>query len=285
MDLESEVEKIDSVYKSLELSSSLFKSNAEFLHQKRLIMDPFVFGFLIKHYGPTFKEFWDETHTIPYTSDKAIVIVERRCNPNLEFVLQNFAYFARGYAIHIFCSSANLAFIKNVCGPQLQNIHIHVVFDNIGTAEQGKKEYNDMLKTNEFWNRLTEEHILTVETDCYLIKPIPDSIYEYDYVASQWPWSPGEPGGGGLSYRKRSIMKQICEMKMPDIPAQDCFISTGIKMLGAKWSHSYFTESTFSADCIGMHQWWTFYNSNVGKYNIMHYLTLSLLKGHGLSSI
>jgi hypothetical protein len=270
MDLEAEVEKIDSVYKSLELSSELFKSEAEFLHQKRLVMDPFIFDTLKKLYGGRFREFWNETNTIPYLSDKAIIIVERRCNPNLEFVLQNFAYFARGYAIHIFCSKANLAFIENICGTH--NIHIEPIFDNIGTPEQGKIDYNELLKTKEFWDRFKEEHILTVETDCYLIKPIPDSIYEYDYVASKWSWLPDEPGGGGLSYRKCSVMKKVCELEMPVIPMQDSFASTGVKMLGAKWSHSYFTESVFSADCIGMHQWWTFYSISKSKYNIHHAL-------------
>lgn len=273
MDIESEVERIVSVYKSLEISSPIFNSEEEILHQKRLIIDPFIFDSLNKLYGARQREFWNATDTIPYTSDKAIVIVERRCNRNLEFVLHNFAYFARGYAIHIFCSDANLAFIENICGSQLKNIHIETIFDDIGTPEQGKTEYNELLKKKEFWGRFKEEHILTVETDCYLIKPIPDSIYEYDYVASKWNWLPDEPGGGGLSYRKCSIMKKICEMEMPLIAMQDSFASTGVKMLGAKWSNSYFTESVYSADCIGMHQWWTFYSLNYSKYIIMHYLS------------
>jgi hypothetical protein len=62
-------------------------------------------------------------------------------------------------------------------------------------------------------------------------------------------------------------------MEMPVIPMQDSFASTGVKILGAKWSHSYFTESVYSADSIGMHQWWTFYNFNHSKYIIMDYLS------------
>ena len=102
-DLEFEVEKIYNVYKSLELSNSAFELEADYLHQKRLAMDPFIFESLKKLYGAKLKKFWDGTNTIPYNSNKAIVIVERRCSLNLEFVLHNFAYFARGYTIYIFC--------------------------------------------------------------------------------------------------------------------------------------------------------------------------------------
>ena len=275
-ELELEVEKIYNVYKSLELSNSLFESEASFLHQKRLAMDPFIFESLKKLYGSKLNNFWNETSTIPYDSDKAIVIVERRCNINLEFVLHNFAYFARGYTIYIFCSKANIDFIKMICGSQINNIHIYPIFETIGTAEEGKKDYNDLLKTRQFWSTFKEEHILTAETDCYLIKPIPESIYEYDYVASQWNWLPSEPGGGGLSYRKLSIMKKICELEdVHSIPMQDSFASTGVKILGGKFSHSYFTESVHSTENIGMHQWWTFYNMTVSKYYILHYLSFS----------
>ena len=276
-ELEIEVEKIDNVYKSLELSNSLFNSEAEFLHQKRLVMDPFIFESLKKLYGAKLKKYWDET-PLPYQSDKAIVIVERRCNVNLEFVLHNFAYFARGYTIHIFCSRANLGFIQHICAAQIDNIHIHIAFDTIGTPEEGKKDYNDLLKTKDFWDTFKEEHILTAETDCYLIKPIPDSIYNYDYAASQWSWSPSEPGGGGLSYRKLSIMKKICALedeKLHSIPMQDSFASKGITLLGGKYSQSYFTESMYSTENIGVHQWWTFYNINVSKYYILRCLSFS----------
>ena len=276
--LDKEVEKLYSIFNSLEISRNIFKSTEDYLHQKRLALDPFIFDSLKRLYSSELKEHWNNIQ-IPYNSDKAIVIVERRCHVNLEFILHNLSYFAPGYTIHIFCSQANLSFIETICGPQLKNIHIHNFFENIGTPEEGKNEYNKLLKTSNFWNFLKEEHILTVETDCYLLQNIPESIYEYDYVASSWPWRPLEPGGGGLSYRKRSMMLKICEIdssKLNDCNMQDSFSSSGIKLLGGKYSHNFFTESSPIKSPIGTHQWWTFYRTDYTKDIIKHYLTFRL---------
>jgi len=276
--LDKEAEKIYNVFQSFELSLNAFKSNEDYLHQKRLALDPFIFESLKLLYSSQLREHWNNV-PIPYVSDKAIVIVERRCHGNLEFILHNLAYFARDYTIHIFCSEANIFFIKTICGPQFKNIHIHIIFKNIGAPEEGKTEYNKLLKTSNFWNFLKEEHILTVETDCYLLQNIPESIYDYDYVASSWAWYPSEPGGGGLSYRKRSMMLKICELDNPllhNSTMQDSFSSTGIKLLGGKYSHNFFTESAFIENPIGTHQWWTFYRTDYTKDIIKDYLTLKL---------
>jgi hypothetical protein len=276
--LDKEVEKIYSVFKSLSLSSEIFTSEADYLHKKRIILDTFIFDSLKKLYSEFLKNYWDK-NSIPYDSDKAIVIVERRCHPNLEFILHNVSYFAPGYTIHIFCSKANLSFIELVCGSQINNIHIHPIFENIGTPEQGKTEYNNLLKTKTFWKSFKEEHILIIETDCYLLKHIPESIYKYDYVSSQWPWLKSEPGGGGLSYRKCSIMKKICELSdksLKEDTMQDTFASNGVKILGLSFSHDFFTEALILTSSIGTHQWWTFYNVNMIKNIIRYYLILSV---------
>jgi hypothetical protein len=276
--LDNEVEKIYSVFNSLEISSNIFETHEDYLHHKRLTLDLFIFDSLKLLYASKLKEHWNKIQ-IPYKSDKAIVIVERRCHQNLEFILHNLCYFAQGYAIHIFCSKANLSFIKNICGSQLNNIHIHTIFEDVGTSENGKIEYNNLLKTTTFWNFLKEEHILTVETDTYLLKHIPQSIYEYDYVASQWAWYPTEPGGGGLSYRKRSIIIKICELNnslLNDSLMQDSFLSTGLKILGGKYTHDIFTESIYIKGAIGTHQWWTFYTTGMSKETIKDYLTLEV---------
>jgi hypothetical protein len=273
--LEQEVEKIYAVFQSLSLSSDIFKSEADYVHQQRLILDPFIFDSLKKLYGSELKMHWDKKQIV-HDSDKAIVIVERRCHPNLEFVLHNVSYLAHDYNIHIFCSQANLSFIETICGSQIKNINVYPIFETIGMPEEGKADYNNLLKSIEFWSIFKEEHILTIETDCYLLQHIPESIYEYDYVASMWPWLKSEPGGGGLSYRKCSLMKKICEIdSISDIQMQDSFVSDGVRLLGGKYSHKFFTESVFSP-CIGIHQWWTFYNSEIPKDYIRYYLKLRL---------
>jgi len=286
MELFYYVDQIYSTIKSVELSTSLFTEENELLHQMRLQVDPILFNSLRELYGKTLKHYWNTTN-IPYTSNKGILFVERRCHPNLEFCLQNAVYFARGYSVHIFCSEANYEFIQTICGKQLPNIHIYKIFDTIGTPEQGKIEYNNLLKQLNFWSVFKEDYILTMETDCYLLKPIPESIYQYDYVASKWNCLPNDAGGGGLTHRKTKVMKQICNLQdesLQRIPMQDSFASKGINLLNGKTpnfkeSGDYFTESTFSNNSIGTHQWWTFNHGlpeTIMKSFIAYYLTLNI---------
>jgi len=253
-------------------SREMFSDETGYCHYLRTILDVNVFSYLKYSYGNMLNEFWNNC-AIPRESDRAIIFVERRCHVNLEFCIKNAAYFARGYAIHIFCSDANLEFVKKICGNNLNNIHIHVQFKGFGTPVEGRTEYNELLKRRKFWEIFTEEHLLIFETDCYLIKPIPDSIYEYDYVTSQWSWLPEEPGGGGLSYRKRSLMLEIVAKFDPSFATfQDCFVNSAIKTLpNRKWTNDYFIESCdITEKTIGVHQWWTFtresHFSNLEKY-------------------
>lgn len=256
---------------------------------RRQQLDPFIFNILNTLYGKDFQTFWDSDYKIPKESDKAIVIVERRAHPNLKFCIQNAIYFCRGYALHIVCSNANYEFVKVICGKQFENIHIHRAFDTIGTSKQGYTEYNKLLKMKEFWESLPEEHIITLETDCYFLKKLPESIYQYDYVASVWPWLPKEPGGGGLSYRKKSKMIKICENQpiFEDAFPQDAFASNGVKALGLKYpsydeSLNYFTECHYSQNAIGTHQWWTYCKKQGPNWEnhimsvIIYYINLNL---------
>ncbi len=247
--------------------------------------DPFIFKYLESKYGKDLNTYWNSC-SIPLESDKAIVIVERRCHPNFEFCLKNAVYFARGFSVHIFCSHSNLEYIQQVCGIQLKNIHIHIIFDTIGTPEEGKVEYNELLKKIEFWSILNEEIILTIETDSYLLDFLPESIYNYDYVASKWPWMPKDPGGGGLSIRKRSKVLEICKSIVSVYGgAQDAYISEGIHKFGfsspsLKEAEMYFTECMFSMKAIGTHQWWTFLVTNCDESDfitwIHKYCTLNI---------
>jgi hypothetical protein len=173
-------------------------------------------------------------------------------------------------------------FIHLICGEQFNNIHIYPIFEDIGTPETGKKEYNDLLKSRAFWNTFKEEHLITIETDSYFLKPIPNSIYEFDYVGSKWVSRPDEPGGGGLSYRKVSVMKELLKLNITNHEMQDTFASHGVMVLNKKFptleeSQLYFIEGCVSDCGIGVHQWWTFIhnlNQELILYLIKKYLTL-----------
>jgi hypothetical protein len=244
-----------------QIAKRKFKDEAEFLHTCRMELEPYIFGTLNHRYGTELQRHWDSC-TIPTYVDKTVVIVERRCHPNLRFCLQNAAYYARGWAITVVCSDVNEAYVKACAGSQLSSVRIIPFFKGLGTPEEGKTEYNTVLQEWRFWELFLEEHLLMMETDTYLTKPLPASLLEYDYVASKWPWAPDAAGGGGLSYRKRSMMKHVCSQDFPIQKAQDCFISEAVEKLHFKTptieeSTRFFGEFAFVPTMCGTHQWWT----------------------------
>lgn len=260
---------IHSVFTSLTKGNALlqtevakrYKDEMDFLNTCRHTLDPFIYGSLQRRYGTQLQTYWD-TCVIPKRGDKTIVIVERRCHPNLRFCIQNAVYYARGWGLTIVCSAVNLEFVEACVGSKLDSVNIIVQFPDEGTPDQGKQEYNTLLQTTGFWKQFTAEHLLCIETDTYLRKPLPDNILQYDYVASKWPWKPEAPGGGGLSYRKRSVMETICSIGLPVQNAQDCFISDAIAELNFSYpsiaeTEKYFGEFACSSMMCGTHQWWT----------------------------
>ena len=225
--------------------------------------DPAVFQILTNVYGPTLDRFW-KTHTPPLVSKKAFVIVERRCHPNMWFILRNIAYFGRDWAIYIFCSKQNAAYIAGLLGDKLPHVHLNVIFTEIADAASGVREYNELLKQRQFWERIDAETVCTIEMDCYLRKPIPDELLDYDYVGTPWGWSLHTPGGTGLSIRKRAAMLDVCDHADKKIPMQDHFAAEGMFHQGYSWMPSsqgvnVFVENYYTDDPVGVHQWWTFF--------------------------
>ena len=265
---------IESVIDSMRASKEVHTREA-FLHRCRMEIEPFVYSYLKDTYGATLSAHWSSCK-IPIDSKKGIVIVERRCHPNLEFTIQNAVYFAPGYSLHIICSEANREFVEEICGTQLASVHIHSAYKDIGTPESGKREYNMLLKTYGFWSFFPEEWLLCMETDSYLLKEIPEELYNYNYIASKWSWFPEKAGGGGISHRKKSFMLEICSNTSLTHEMQDCFASDGVALLGCPVMDSNtFGETCFDSSTIGTHQWWTF-ASEISKENLRGYLNLLL---------
>lgn len=262
-----------------ELPCELLKEN---LHKKRLVIEDRIYSILKSKYMLKLKEFWS-TYTVPRQSDRCIVIVERRIHPNLEFILYNAAYFARGWSIAIVCSDVNVDYIKGILGHNLEQVHLIQMFKGNPNPDVGKNEYNYLLQESRFYSALPSENLLMMEMDTYLRKPIPDTIFQYDYVAAPYAWDE-TMSGGGLSFRKRSKMLEICSTYRYRESAQDVYASKGMNMIGAsvpsfEESLEYFCESCLYEDPIGLHQWWTFFSLNIQEddYVYMQYMTLEML--------
>ena len=232
-------------------------------HTKRLELEPIIFNILTEKYLDILKHFWN-SYIVPKDSNKAVVIIERRIHPNLEFILYNAAYFARGWSIVIVCSNINKEYIQSLLNHNLENVHVLEMFKDNPSPEIGKREYNILLQSTHFYEALPSEHILLMEMDTYLRNHIPLNLLQFDYVASPYAWDE-TVSGGGLSLRKKSTMIHICNTCPQLDLIQDVYACNGIKALGYTMPSfeegiTYFAESCHYEDPIGLHQWWTFWN-------------------------
>ena len=253
---------IETIQMFAEFSHSPEDLTSELRHQKRMALEPLVFGVLIRKYGSYLKKFWD-SYTVPVNT-KRIVIVERRIHPNLAFILYNAAYYGEGWGLTIICSDANEDYCKSIVGSK--NVAVIPMFTGTGTPAQGKQEYNELLQSTKFYSLFGEDHLCIMETDCYFRRKIPEWVLQYDLIGCPYQWDE-TMAGGGLSFRNRQAMLEICEAFPEKNTAQDVYLWEGAVKLGKKVppfeeSVTQLTESVFSTNPFGVHQWWTFFFPN-----------------------
>jgi hypothetical protein len=193
------------------------------------------------------------------------VIFEGRIHPNLEFILHNIACYATGWNIAIYCSDTNYQYVKAIVGDKRSEITVYNWFAADQPRDVARREYNALLKSAEFYESCPWEHIVTMEMDSYLRRPIPESIFDYDFVAATTGWD-ADLLCGGVSYKRRTAMLDICVRCRDtiDIWEQDMFLFIGAKQLGYKVpghekAKQFIGESCYTTDVFAVHQWWTFW--------------------------
>jgi len=245
----------------------------ELRHKKRMELEPLVYGILQKKYGSKLEAFWS-THTVPQHTDSYLVLIERRLHPNLAFVLQNAAYFAPSWGIVLLCSDVNSNYCKELC--KGKSVDIRPVFQGNPAPAVGKAEYNSFQQNAEFYKSLPGSNLIFLEVDCYFRKPVPEEWKTYDYIAAPYEWDESSVGGG-LSFRKKEAMLQICSSGLAPSEAADDFLCKGVKTLGLSTpcfdtAITYIAESCLYEDPVGVHQWWTFFEPTHMEEDIFHSL-------------
>ncbi len=236
-------------------------------HKKRMTLEPLIYDILKAKYLNRFEIYW-QTATISKESSKCIVLIERRIHPNLEFVIKNAAYYARGWSLAIVCSDVNLDFCKAILGNQRSFVQLLPMFQGSPCASEAKEDYNRLLLSKSFYEQFSADLLCITQTDAYFCKHIPQSIEQYDYVAAPFAWKP-QYAGGGLSFRNRKTMIQVCEsLSLPqkNLPPEDITLCEAVQKLGFTMpsyekSLDYICESCLTYTAVGVHQWWTFFNS------------------------
>jgi hypothetical protein len=258
------------------------ESTKEEIHRKRVSLEPLVFGILKRKYGDLFRNAF-QSYKRPEKSDKCVLIIERRIHENLEFILHNVAYYANGWNIAILCSDINIRYIRAILGDRRPEITVLQVFSGSPDRDTARSEYNSLLKSAEFYESLPTKwnHLLTVQMDSYLRRVIPDSITQYDFIASISSWDTTNMSGG-MTYRRRQTMIDVCNRYTPvnkEALDEDDYIFKGTQHLGYSIpsydiAKNLIVESHFpleNIDFFGLHQWWTFCEPDV---NLIQYFSV-----------
>ena len=244
----------------------------EDIHAVRMKYEEPIYNVLKERYGESLKTFW-ETASFPHWKDafNTVLLVERREHQNIEFVIQNAMYYTYGknFSLTIVCSDVSQEYVKKILGKHVETTHIIPLFTGIGTRDQGRDEYNKTFLNPDFWKQLPAEYILSIQTDSYLRKQIPECMWEYEYIACPWTWNLRLVGGGGLTWRKKSAVLQILKLPFPKNWGEDVFFAHGCEALDLKIPddiirHELLAESHFHNpdrsvnNPFGVHQWWTY---------------------------
>jgi hypothetical protein len=198
--------------------------------------------------------------TLPSETNYYAVIVEPRIDPKMLSVIKNHLYFLNEnnssikWGLQVFHGIDNQEFIYDI----LKDIK-NVKYVNTGVKDFTKIEYNQYIKSNDFWSLVEGEKILTFQLDTLLLRFGIDEFLKYDYIGA--PWSkPKENrfiGNGGLSLRTKDVMIEITKKHKEYEPRwEDIFFVKWLdeyNLPDIETAMKFSTETLFHPDTFGLH--------------------------------
>jgi hypothetical protein len=205
------------------------------------------------------KKLVDYTPSLPVDSDYFAVIVEPRIDENIETIIKTVMYYledsSKKWGLQIFHGTKNIEQILSIT----KNWN-NVSLVNLGTDNLTKREYNDMMMTTDFWNKVKGKKILSFQNDSILLKGGIDQFLKYDYIGAPWikPKEGYFVGNGGLSLRNKDKMIEICTLNndKSNVPLEDIFFVKNLKGQGVaniETAYNFSMEDIFSPNAIGLH--------------------------------
>jgi len=168
----------------------------------------------------------------------------------------------KGYGLIVFHGTHNKEFIEN----QLDGWP-SVLYESIGQENLTLLEYNRLLTSQSFWERLLAhgcEHALTFETDALLLKDTIEPFLKYDYVGAPWAhrhYGVLEVGNSGLCLRNTRKMLELIQYgdNLQSVVPNDLFFSLlcikyKCKVPTVEEAKVFSVESIFYPDPCGFHK-------------------------------
>jgi hypothetical protein len=198
------------------------------------------------------------------------VIIEPREHKALYFVLDNFVEnLSEKWNFIIFHGNKNINYINNILKSPLLSKNIHrIKLINLNVDNLTIKDYNNLLVTKDFYNKIPTEIFLIFQTDSMICKEynyLINDFIKYDYVGA--PLKAKLVGNGGLSLRRKSKMLEIldkCEYKNEP---EDVYFSVACNNINLnkpsyEESKEFSVEAVYNPISFGVHKPWRFLNKD-----------------------
>lgn len=129
---------------------------------------------------------------VPFKENRAVLLVEPRCHPALEFVLRNIRWSLPSYKVILVHGTENEKYIKEL----LKDIHGEFQLVSCKLDDMPPKVYNTLFMQTNFWNALPEkpEWLLVTQTDVILMKNGEEHLEELiqqdiKFVGAPWNYT------------------------------------------------------------------------------------------------
>jgi hypothetical protein len=199
----------------------------------------------------------------------------------------------RRWGAYVFCGEANESYTKRCLLPHFelpeQDLNIVCLPELSCSNEFVLEDYNALLKSPAFWERISARKCLLVQDDGILVRPGVEARYmdRYDYVGAPWlegqavlqgATNPDLVGNGGLSIRGTQAMIDISragERRMENydlfvngaqsIP-EDVYFARGVYLMRDRYALApreeavaFSSEQVLSPSSLGFHKPWPYH--------------------------
>ena len=216
---------IISKYEKLEINlynENLFNYKIDNLSKNFLYFNWLYFGrynkyeqfkyILYKNKTLFFEIFQKHKINLSYNKNKkySLIFIDDRFDSIFEYILITFLYsIDDNWNLYIYTTESNSVNYKKILSSLEIQAKIIIInkFKNVN-------EYSNLLKSNNFWESITEDYVLFFQYDSLAFSKFNYKFLNYNYIGAQWPHHIQQikgifNGNGGVSLRDVKIMKMI----------------------------------------------------------------------------
>jgi hypothetical protein len=197
---------------------------------------------------------------IKQDTDYYAIIVEPRILIELEPIIKNVMYHLNEcnsnikWGLQIFHGTTNKTLVKKFTKDWGE-----VIYEDLGKPDLTKKEYNDMLKSPQFWHKTKGKKVLIFQSDSIMLRSGIDEFLEFDYIGAPWikPKENSNVGNGGFSLRNKELMIEITsKFENEEILMEDIYFAKYLdkqKIANIKTAKKFCVEDIFYPTPLAVH--------------------------------